>query len=112
MPAKQIHVTRVPNGYRIVGADDYLHHADLALEYTKRRWEDAERLLPMLQFDTHLTGTGRCVLYGHSIVWDVAGGLNGPRHAGLFEILPRGEEDPISYLQLYQVLAYILAKNW
>ena len=112
MMAKQIHVARVPDGYKIVGADDYLHSSTLALEYTKRRWEDAERLLPMLQFNTHLTGAGRAVIYGHSIIWDIAGGLNGPRHVGLFEILPRGEDDPVSYLQLHQVLAFILAKNW
>lgn len=114
MTAKQIHVTRSgDNSWRIVGADDYLHSPTLALEYTKRRWKDAEMLMNEMVFTNHhLICAKRCAIYGHSIVWDVAGRLNGSRHAGLYEILPRGEDDPVSYLQIYQIVAYILAKNW
>ncbi len=94
-------------------AYDFVDDAPAAATYVALRARDAAQLLSELSWmPGNVTGTLKCRVYGHSIVWDVTGVLHAGEHAGLYEILLNGEDEPEAYLTLAQVLAMVLAKNW
>ena len=85
-----------------VKAEDFLNDSHLAADYVTNRMGDAAKLMSELQWRP-LWNTMQAHVYGHSVVWVIG---------GLYEILPKDESEPIRFLTLDQVLAYILAKNW
>ena len=96
---------------------DFVYDAVAANAYITLRAKDAAQLLSEMRWmPGPVTGTLQCLIYGHSILWDVEGVLHAGKHAGLYEVLFNGESchegDPEAYLTLAQVLAMVLAKNW
>jgi hypothetical protein len=97
----------------LVSSDVFVGDVPAANTYVALRAKDAAQLLNEMQWNPgSVNGVLQCRIYGHSILWDVAGVLHAGKHAGLYEVLFNGEDDPEAYLTLAQVLAMVLAKNW
>lgn len=81
--------------------------------YVAERAEAAAELLSTMKWEKgSISGTLRCVLYGHSIVWDIN---KNTLHAGgwcMFEVLPSGKDDIECFECLEALLAWILRRNW
>lgn len=97
-----------------VSALDFFNHEDgvaIAAEYVMLRAVDAAALLSSMAWAPGCTtGTLRCEIYGHSIVWDVRGDAL-HTFATAYEVLPKGADD-YELGNLQQVLAFVLARNW
>jgi hypothetical protein len=94
-------------------AYDFVDDAPAAATYVALRAKDAAQLLSEMRWmPGNVTGTLRCSIYGHSILLDITGVLHAGKHAGCYEVLFHGEDEPEAYLTLAQVLAMVLAKNW
>jgi len=97
----------------VLVSSDFIDDPLAANTYVALRAEDAAQLLSELRWmPGNVTGTLQCRIYGHSILLDVTGVLHAGKHAGLYEVLFNGEDDPVAYMTLAQVLAMVLAKNW
>jgi len=97
-----------------LAAEDYLdaEFRDFAEQYILLRWEDSKKLMGGMDWGASLQGVMRCEYCGHSILHDVCGVLHAWEHKGKYEMLVRGDDDPIPSLDLAQVLAFLLARHW
>jgi hypothetical protein len=97
----------------VLVSSDFIDAPLAANTYVALRAKDAAQLLSEMRWvPGNITGTLRCSIYGHSILLDVTGVLHAGKHAGCYEVLFHGEDEPEAYLTLAQVLAMVLAKNW
>ena len=84
----------------------------LAEQYVMLRWEDSKKLIAEMDWGSTMQGVLGCKMYGHSILHDVCGMLHAWKHRGKYEMLVKGDDDPIPGLDLVQVLAFLLARHW